>query len=233
MKSFVFQKFTVQQSSTVFRVGTDGVLLGALCDVSESENTLEIGTGTGIISLMLAQRNPKAKITGIDLNEDAANLALKNFEQSEFRERLQAKHQDIKTFSSEKFDAIVSNPPYFLENLSSKDKLARQHTGLDFNTLISKSSKLLSEIGVFCVIIPSDSEAEFCKTAFDFSLHLKRKINIFGIKDGVAKRCILEFSFQETTFSEENFIIEESPRKYSEQYLEATRDFHLFQKNKM
>ena len=120
-----------------------------------------------------------------------------------------------------------------MENLSSKDKLATQHTGLDFNTLISQSSKLLSENGVFCVIIPSDSEAEFCKTTFDFSLHLKRKINIFGIKDGVARRCILEFSFQETTFSEENFIIEESPRKYSEQYLEATRDFHVFQKNKV
>src|SRR5690606_41309958 len=103
MRPLVLQKFLVQQSSTVFRVGTDGVLWGALCDVSESENTLEIGTGTGIISLMLAQRNPKGKITGIDLNEEAAHLALKNFEQSEYRERVQAKHQVIKTFRSGKF----------------------------------------------------------------------------------------------------------------------------------
>ncbi len=230
MNPFVFQKFIVRQSSKVFRVGTDAVLLGALCDVSEAENILEIGTGTGIISLMLAQRHPEARITGIDLNEEAANLAKINFNQSDFRERLQAKHQDIKTFNAETFDAIISNPPYFSENRSSKDKLARQQTSLDFKNLISKSSELLSEKGVFCVIIPSDSEAEFCETAAEFSLNLKRKINIFGIRGGTLRRCILEFSYQRHRYLEEDFIIEDMPRNYSEQYLKLTRDFHVFQK---
>ncbi len=122
MKPFHFQKFTVNQSAKVFRVGTDGVLLGASATVEKAENILEIGTGTGLIALMIAQRNPKAFITAIDLNEEAVTLASENFRNSPYRDRLKAILQDFKQIKTEeKFDLIVSNPPYFEENSSEKD----------------------------------------------------------------------------------------------------------------
>ena len=129
MKTFHFKNFTINQSSKVFRVGTDGVLLGASTTVENAANILEIGTGTGLISLMMAQRNPNATITALDIDEDAVALASVNFRNSPFSSRLNAVLQDFKKHEThEKFDLIVSNPPYFEENPSEKDVLARQQT---------------------------------------------------------------------------------------------------------
>ena len=231
MKPFRFQKFEIQQSKNVFRVGTDGVLLGALCDVSNAEKVLEIGSGTGLISLMIAQRNSFSDILALDINEVAVNLTKQNFENSPFFERLKVAHEDFKNFQTpEKFDFIVSNPPYFDENSSQKDILARQNVELNFKDLIEKSSKFLQEKGILSVIIPSDFTKEFIETANDFKLNLVRKVNIFGIENGVLKRNILEFSKSEKIWVEEHFVIEKSPRKYSDQYLELTKEFHIFGK---
>ncbi len=231
MKPFRFQKFEIQQSKNVFRVGTDGVLLGALCDVSNAEKVLEIGSGTGLISLMIAQRNSFSDILALDINEEAVNLTKQNFENSPFYKRLKAAHEDFKNFQTpEKFDFIVSNPPYFDENCSQKDVLARQNVELNFKDLIEKSSKFLQEKGILSVIIPSDFTKEFIETANDFKLNLVRKVNIFGIENGVLKRNILEFSKSEKIWVEEHFVIEKSPRKYSDQYLELTKEFHIFGK---
>ncbi len=231
MKPFRFQKFEIQQSKNVFRVGTDGVLLGALCDVSNAGKVLEIGSGTGFISLMIAQRNSFSDILALDINEEAVNLTKQNFENSPFYKRLKAAHEDFKNFQTpEKFDFIVSNPPYFDENCSQKDVLARQNVELNFKDLIEKSSKFLQEKGILSVIIPSDSTKEFIETANDFKLNLVRKVNIFGIENGVLKRNILEFSKSEKSWVEEHFVIEKSPRKYSDQYLDITKDFHIFGK---
>lgn len=231
MKPFRFQKFEIQQSKNVFRVGTDGVLLGALCDVSNAGKVLEIGSGTGLISLMIAQRNSFSDILALDINEVAVNLTKQNFENSPFFERLKVAHEDFKNFQTpEKFDFIVSNPPYFDENSSQKDILARQNVELNFKDLIEKSSKFLQEKGILSVIIPSDFTKEFIETANDFKLNLVRKVNIFGIENGVLKRNILEFSKSEKIWVEEHFVIEKSPRKYSDQYLDITKDFHIFGK---
>lgn len=134
MKPFSFKQFNINQSEKVFRIGTDAVLLGALAGVFGKQNILEIGTGTGIISLMLAQRNSEANITAIDINPEAVGLARENFENTPFKERLKAFEKDFKTFgSSDKFDFVVSNPPYFDANSSTKDILARQRIELDFS----------------------------------------------------------------------------------------------------
>jgi tRNA1Val (adenine37-N6)-methyltransferase len=229
VKSFKFKQFEIQQSADVFRVGTDGVLLGALANVDAAENVLEIGTGTGLISLMLSQRNSKADFFGIDINEEAVNLTKLNFENSPFNLRLKNTLQDFKTFETGgKFDLIVSNPPYFEENPSAKDILARQTVELDFQQLISKSSKLLSENGVFSVIIPFEVGEGFIEIANENQLFLNRKINIYGIENSKIKRLILEFSLNENSLNESDFIIEKSPRKYSDQYLELTKEFHVF-----
>jgi tRNA1Val (adenine37-N6)-methyltransferase len=210
-------------------VGTDGVLLGALANIDSAENVLEVGTGTGLISLMLAQRNLKANFLGIDINAEAENLTRLNFENSPFNSRLQNILADFKSFETDRtFDLIVSNPPYFEGNPSGKDIIARQTVELNFQQLISKSSKLLSENGMFSVIIPFEVGEGFVEIAKDNQLYLKRKINIYGIENSKIKRLVLEFSPIEKDLEESDFVIEKSPRKYSDQYLELTKEFHVF-----
>ena len=229
MKPFKFKQFEIQQAAGVFRVGTDGVLLGALATIDFVENVLEVGTGTGLISLMLAQRNSNAKFLGIDINEEAVNLTSQNFKSSIFHARLSNILQDFKTFEThEKFDLIISNPPYFETSDSFKDKIARQTVELNFQQLISKSSKLLSENGIFSVIVPFEVGNAFVEIAEENRLFLKRKINIYGIENSKIKRLVLEFSLNKSTLAEYDFIIEKSPRKYSDQYIELTKEFHVF-----
>lgn len=231
MKPFTFQQFTVNQSEDVFRVGTDGVLLGALANISDKKRILEVGTGSGLISLMLAQRNPDCQITAIDINEKAVLLAKENFENSPFSDRLSVMQSDFKNFNDdEAYDLVVSNPPYFDENSSAKDAVARQKIELDFNDLIKKSSQLISDEGTFCVIIPFESGPEFISESRLQQFQLIRKVNIAGIIGSKPKRLILEFSKTEKVLIEEHLTIEKSPRQYSEQYIELTKDFHVFGK---
>ncbi|KFF08578.1 tRNA1(Val) (adenine(37)-N6)-methyltransferase [Chryseobacterium luteum] len=231
MKPFKFKYFEIQQSKNVFRVGTDGVLLGILADAENVSEVLEIGTGTGLISLMLAQRNIHASFLGLDINEEAALLTRINFEHSPFHARLKNIHQDLKTFETEKkFDLIVSNPPYFEESGSDKDKIARQTVELNFQQLIVASVKLLSGQGILSVIIPAEAGDYFVAEASENGLFLKRKINIKGIENSKTKRLVLEFSFRKEAVGEFDFVIEKSPRQYSDPYLELTKEFHVFKK---
>jgi len=207
------------------------MVLGALANVDAAKNVLEVGTGTGLISLMLSQRNLNSNFLGIDISEEAVNLTKLNFENSPFKVRLKNSFQDYKTFETdEKFDLIVSNPPYFETSDSVKDKIARQTVELNFQQLISKSSQLLSENGIFSVIIPSEVGTDFIEIAQENKLFLNRKINIYGIENSKIKRLILEFSLVENALNESDFTIEKSPRKYSDQYLEITKEFHVFGK---
>lgn len=231
MKPFRFKQFDIQQSDDVFRVGTDGVLLGALASVDYASKVLEVGTGTGLISLMLAQRNTEANFLGIDINEDAVHLTKLNFENSVFASRLKNIHQDFKTFETEeRFDLIVSNPPYFEESDSGKDKIARQTVELNFRQLITKAAQFLSGNGIFSVIIPVEAGETFISIGEENRLFLNRRINIKGIESSKTKRLILEFSLVEKMLQESDFIIEKSPRQYSDQYLELTKEFHVFKK---
>lgn len=231
MKPFTFRQFEIQQSKNVFRVGTDGVLLGALANVENVSKVLEVGTGTGLISMMLAQRNKDAEFLGIDINEEAAHLTKLNFQNSPFASRLENIYQDFKYFEpEEKFDSIVSNPPYFEASSSEKDKIARQTVELNFRQLISKSSSLLTKEGILSVIIPVEAGNGFIQIASENQFFLVKKINIKGIENSKTKRLILEFSLNEQSYEELEFTIEKSPRQYSDQYLELTKEFHVFRK---
>ncbi len=231
MKPFRFQRFQIYQSEDVFRVGTDAVLLGALSNVSTAKHALEIGCGTGIISLMIAQRNLSVTIKALDINDQAAALSIFNFKNSLFADRLSAIEANYSTWKAdEEFDLIFSNPPYFEENSSQKHILARQRISLNFLQLLEKSSILLTENGILSIIIPAESVDEIVELASKFHLYLNRKINIYGIEGGTVKRSILEFSRSEQQVVEFDFCIEKAPRKYSDQYLEITKDFHVFSK---
>lgn len=229
MKPFRFKQFEIHQDSEVFRVGTDGVLLGALTNVDGVDSALEIGTGSGLIALMIAQRNVSTTVLALDINSNAVELAQSNFSKSIFSERLKSQLMDFKYFETEqKFDLIISNPPFFEVNNSQKDTLARQKIELDFNEIVSKSSQLLSDKGRLSVIIPKQDEPEFINLASTNQLFLHRKIDIKGIVDGDVKRVILEFGLGDQRLQLENFTIEQSPRVYTNQYLVATKDFHVF-----
>lgn len=231
MKPFRFQQFSIQQSKDVFRVGTDGVLLGAMCNVTNAKKILEIGTGTGLISLMLAQRNVSAKILAIDINENAVKLASENFRNSIFNENLKVELKDFKNFeTNENFDLVVCNPPFFEENASAKDVLARQQVELNFRNLVEKSTEIITKKGILSIILPSEAASDVKSLAEEFNLYLVREINIYGIEGGNLKRNILEFSLAQKPLEISDFVIEKSPREYSDQYLNLTKNFHVFGK---
>ncbi len=231
MKPFRFQQFSIQQSKDVFRVGTDGVLLGAMCNVKNAKKILEIGTGTGLISLMLAQRNVSAKILAIDINENAVKLASENFRNSIFNENLKVELKDFKNFeTNENFDLVVCNPPFFEENASAKDVLARQQVELNFRNLVEKSTEIITKKGILSIILPSEAATDVKSLAEEFNLYLVREINIYGIEGGNLKRNILEFSLAQKPLEISDFVIEKSPREYSDQYLNLTKNFHVFGK---
>lgn len=229
MKSFKFKQFEIHQDAEVFRVGTDGVLLGALANVDDVKSVLEIGTGSGLIALMVAQRNVSATVLALDINRNAVELSQRNFSESIFSERLKSKLMDFKYFETvQKFDLIISNPPFFEVNNSQKDTLARQKIELNFAEIVSRSSQLLSDKGRLSVIIPKQDETEFVSLASVNQLFLQRKIDVKGIVDGDVKRVILEFGLENKILEVDQFTIEKSPRVYTNQYLEATKDFHVF-----
>ena len=231
MKPFQFKQFSIKQSKHVFRVGTDGVLLGAASSVDGAKKILEVGTGTGLISLMVAQRNTDAQIQTIDINENAVKLASENFENSPFKNRLAVSLANYKNFDAkEKFDLIISNPPYFEENVSNKDVIARQQTELSFEILIVKSKSLLTEDGLLSVIIPFEAGVLFEELCNKNQLYLNRKLQMYGIINSKPKRLLLEFGMEQKEIIEEKLIIEKSPRKYSDEYLKLTEAFHQFSK---
>lgn len=229
LKPFHFQQFTVQQSTDVFRVGTDAVLLGALCSVDHSRNILEVGTGTGIVSLMLAQRNTKAQFHALDIDPIAVKLAESNFNASAFSNRLKASLQDFKHYNSPiGYDHIVCNPPFFEANSSEKDVRARQQTELNFLQLLKGAKANLISKGMLSVILPSESANAFESEAKNNGFFLQKKISIYGREGGKLRRYVLEFCLEEVdpVFSE--FVIEKNPRIFSDQYLELTKEFHVF-----
>ena len=192
-EAFCFKQFEILQDKEVFRVGTDGVVLGALCNGEGAVRALEVGCGTGLISLMLAQRFSSAVFDALDINTKAVEIAGQNFSNSPFANRLNVVEINYNDFESvEKYDLIVSNPPYF-ESDSSKDLIARHQVLLSFQQLIYKSARLISDTGILSVIIPCDDAENFITIAEDNNLHLIRKIDIYGIKGGKLKEIFWSF----------------------------------------
>ena len=213
------------------KVGTDGVLLGALTDCKKATNILDIGCGTGLISLMLAQRNDAAVITGIEIEENAFLQSQDNFNNSKWSKRLSIIHTSLQDFSSEtKFDLIVSNPPFFTDSTQANNqyrKLARSTNSLNFKELISKSKILLSENGIFSVIIPFPRKEEFINIALENNLFLSRICNVKGTANSPVKRILMEFNNSQNTILEDNLIIEKERHNYTDKYIDLCKDFYL------
>jgi tRNA1Val (adenine37-N6)-methyltransferase len=236
-KPFQFKEFTIHQDKTAMKVGTDGVLLGAWCSVESYPDTiLDVGSGTGLIGLMMAQRCDAMTIDAVELDQNAFEQTIQNFETSDWGDRLYCYHSSFQEFAKEMieeeeaYDLIVSNPPFYTDEFETQDEArnkARFTTSLSFKDLIDNASKLLSSLGRFAIIIPIKEKQEVVSLALEKQLYLHRACHVKGTSDSEIKRCLLEFSFEKKIIKEEELVIEISRHNYTEEYKELTRDFYL------
>ena len=218
------------------KIGTDGVLLGAWTSFEHQPfSILDIGTGTGVIALMLAQRSHAELIDALEIDEDAYEQAVENFENSDWGDRLFCYHAAFDEFveemqDEEKYDLIVSNPPFYSADYSSGDAKrdqARFAEALPFEELLEGVSLLLSKSGKFSVIIPHAEEEKFLSLASGFQLFPQRITRVKGTPDSPVKRSLLELSFLEGQLLEDELIIETARHQYTPEYIELVKDFYL------
>lgn len=231
---FTFKQFTVRQEHTAMKVGTDGVLLGALTRTEETSplSILDIGTGTGLVALMLAQRMPQAMIEAIDIEEDAAAEAADNFAASPFADRLKSICSDAITFNpSKRYNIIVSNPPYYDSSLvcpNQKRTLARHSIGLNYNELASVAANLLLPTGRLALIVPTNVISSVIKACAMRKLILNRRTDIYPTPSKPPKRVVAEFSFAPCSeVFAQKLVLETAPRVRSSEYKLLTKDFYL------
>jgi tRNA1Val (adenine37-N6)-methyltransferase len=228
---FQFQQFRVYQDRCAMKISTDAVLLGSLAAAAAPNRILDIGTGTGVIALMLAQRFPDAQITAVETDEDAAAQAGENFTDSPFTHRLTLVPCRIQYFSSEtKFDLIVSNPPFFPDHLKSKDSKRNRalHTDeLSFEELVAKTTQLLSASGTFWVILPPRQMQELELICEKAGLYLNRRIRV---RDSIQKpvyREIAAFSTKKSVTPESKIVLKDENMAYTEAYSSLLSGFLL------
>ncbi len=234
---FKFKEFSVNQDKTAMKIGTDGVLLGAWCAVDFYPDTiLDIGSGTGVVALMLAQRSDAMTIDAVEIEENAYEQSVENFEQSDWGDRLYCYNATFQEFADEiaeeeeTYDLIISNPPFYTDDFESDNKArnkARFTSALSFDDLISGVVKILSKTGKFSTIIPYKEEEEFINLAHEKGLYINRICWVQGNLSSAIKRSLLEFSFNETALTKEHLIIETERHQYTKEYIDLTKDFYL------
>lgn len=232
---FQFKQFSVKQDKTAMKVGTDGVLLGSWAPVSHNPfSILDIGAGTGIIALMLAQRTHAEQIDALEIDEDAYEQAVGNFEASPWGDRLFCFHAGLDEFIEEpedEYDLIVSNPPFYAEDYKTNDEqrdLARFQDAMPFEEIVEAADLLLSENGILAVIIPFREETKFTALAKDFELYPIKITRVKGTPKSEIKRSLLAFSRNEVSEIEiDELVIEIDRHVYTPEYIDLTKEFYL------
>lgn len=229
---FCFKYFRVEQSNCAMKVGTDGVLLGAWATVKSAKSCLDIGTGTGLLALMVAQRNRDVAVVAIELDDEAVIQAKENVEASPWPNRIQVVHSDVRSYCAVKtFDHIISNPPYFNDSLKSSDthrSLARHTSTLSYMELLACVKNLLAPQGIFSLILPYDVCTEFIDLAKSHNLYCSRFCKVMPLPNANPKRALMEFSFSKSDTVLEELVIESGGRHcYSPEYKELTKEFYL------
>ncbi len=229
---FHFQQFSINQDKTAMKISTDGVLFGACCNFENAENILDIGTGTGLLSLMAAQKSA-AKITAVEIDNDAYLQAVENVKNSKFSDRIKIFHGDFLTFyktCGEKYGYIISNPPFFENAFKSNDykrNFARHTDSLPFEMMIKGVKEIISENGFFSVIIPFDKSLDFVRLCALSKLHLCKKITVYSKRNVPPFRVILTFSKQILPIDYDEIFIYENNKTYSEKFRRLTANFYL------
>ena len=229
--AFAFKKFTVRQDKCSMKINTDSVLIGAWADVSNAKKILDIGTGTGIIALMLAQRS-NAKIDAIDIDGDSCLQAQLNFEESDWKKRLKAHHSSLQKFSAkEKYDVIISNPPYFPCPNTHKEKKgaqARYTHELSFEELADCVVRLLTNKGSFYVILPIHEGAYFTNVAEKKDLFLTNYVWVKTThRKKFPKRILMQFEFFKKEIQDDKLLVIQGDNHYTDDYKAMTKDYFL------
>ncbi|MES2808950.1 MAG: methyltransferase [Bacteroidota bacterium] len=229
---FRFKQFNVDQTGCAMKINTDGVLVGALAGADQPDTILDIGTGTGVIALMLAQRFANAQIDAVEIDETAAATAQRNFENSPFAGRLGLYADSFEAYfdkyPARKHDLIVSNPPFYinaLESLGEKRTLAKHADERFFESLVSGTVRHLSGDGEFWLILPLQTAGLVKSIAASVGLKLKQTINVLSYPDSAPHREILVFAFINDRKGDQTFVIYNAPKVYSQQYEEVLKPF--------
>jgi len=217
------------------KVGTDGVLLGAWCEVESANSALDIGCGTGLIALMLAQKKAKLKIDAVDISAESAAETEENVQNSLFKEQISVFCDSIQDFAEKckkKYDLIVSNPPFFVDSLkcpNEKRTLARHNDTLPYCDLLFAVEKLLSANGLFSVILPEEQCESFINFAKNHNLFLAKQTEVFSTPQSKCRRRLMSFRKQITQITQMStkLIIEKFRHNFTNEYIALTKDFYL------
>ncbi len=217
------------------KIGTDGVLLGAWTPINHNpESVLDIGTGTGIIALMIAQRTEAIQIDALEIDEEAYEQATDNFENSPWNDRLYCFHAGLEEFVEEpedEYDLIISNPPFYSEDYKTDDEkrdLARFQDAMPFEDLIEAADLLLSEFGIFSLIIPYKEEENFIALASEYELFPFKITRVKGTPTSEIKRTLLAFSrIEKNHIAVDELVIEIARHQYTPEYIALTKEFYL------
>lgn len=232
--AFKFKQFEIKQDKAAMKVGTDGVLLGAWVEIPETAfSILDVGSGTGVIALMMAQRSYAEVIDAVELNPASYVQTVENFEISDWGDRLFCYHASFQEFEEEiddTYDIIISNPPFYTDTFkeeTSERTMARHTETLSYNDLLRGTSKLLSEEGTCAFIIPFKEEEAFFNVAKSHGLFANRICRVKGTEASPIKRSLLQLNKTENTPEISELIIEISRHVYTEDYINLVKDFYL------
>lgn len=228
---FKFKQFEVDQTNCAMKINTDGVLLGALTESDAPQHILDIGTGTGVIALMLAQRFENAQIEAVEIDAEAALTAGNNFSNSIFKERLSINHTAIEQFNTtKKFDLIVSNPPFFvndLKNIEEKKGIARHTNAIFFDQLLLKVAAILNTNGQFWFVLPIKQAELLVKEGRVYGLFEQQVIHLYSDQSKPAFRRIVCLGKKKIESTSKHFYIYEAEKVYTQTYRELLKDFFL------
>lgn len=229
---FRFKEFSVDQSNCTMKINTDGVLLAAMCDSSEPRNILDIGTGTGVIAMMLAQQYKNAKVYALDIDGDSVKQASENFRNSIFSNRLTPVHRDIMHYTpAQSLDLIISNPPFFINSLKNpylSKSLARHTDWCFFESLLDFSKKHISEQGSLQCILPTETADKLIAFSKNYGLYLQKEICISSFQDSSVIRKIIQFCRQsDVEVRKEFFYIYKEQKVYSQAYTSLLKPYFI------
>jgi tRNA1Val (adenine37-N6)-methyltransferase len=238
IKPFTFKQFSIEQDQCAMKVGTDGVLLGAWSDIGGAKKILDIGTGTGIIAIMLAQKTLNIKgggvVHAVEIDEAAYFQARLNMEKTPFSERLSVFLDSIQDYSKKttcKYNLIVSNPPFFTGGTfsSNQDKNNVRHTvKLPHGDLLHATRQMLTPDGKFCVILPLIEGLRFIEIARNYGFHCTKKTEVYTLAGKAVERLLLQFELTEQPLIKDQLVIQNSDERndYTEDYKRLTKDFY-------
>lgn len=228
---FRFKQFSVAQDRCAMKVNTDGVLLGAWADVSEAKTILDIGTGTGVIALMMAQRNPAAIIDAIDIDAYAFAQTGENFLDSLWSERLYAYHISLQNYSPEKkYDLIISNPPYFVDDYktdSHRRNIAKHSISLSYKELVSGINRLLSGPGEAFVVLPAFNLQLFESLALGENLFITKLTEVIAVEGKSPYLVLIKLSREQKEYSKSSIVIQNEEGVSTDEYKALTKAFYL------